>query len=119
MLLPLMVERSRLVRALEGMRTKIVALCLNEVCPELSAAQCIDVLHGGRECGDGHAVLHSKADDTAQTLHVRIDGGEEEVIEHEILEIRLALIGIRDALQKFRLDDAARTEDGGNLSEVK
>ena len=106
-----MVKHSRFIHALKSVCAEVVALRLDEIRAELTAAESIDVLQGSGKRRNGHTALNSKGYDAAQTPLVAVDGGEEEIIEHEIFEIRFALIGVRNALQKFRLNDASRTEN--------
>ena len=67
-----------------------------------------------REGRNGKAVGNGQADDLPQGALVGIDFSQEEIVEQEIIQLRILVIGFGDLGQKFGLDDAAGPENGSD-----
>ena len=81
MFVPMVMEGTSFIDALEGMGAEVVAQGLNEVGPNFGAAVGIEVLQGCRKGWNRQTVGDGQADNLPQGALVGIDLCQEEVIE--------------------------------------
>ena len=88
------------VCAFVGVGTEVVALCLEEVGWESSAAVAVEVGESGGEAGDGESELDGGGDDAAPGGLGFFDSGAEEVVEEEVFEGWIFVEGIFDVFEE-------------------
>ena len=112
-------ENAGLVNALVGVRTKEIALCLQEIRWKASGAITVEIRQRGRKRGDRYAELDSGRNDEAPfRLRLLMSPGEIP-IEEKILQRRITPIRLDDAIEKFRANDAAAAPNRGDVAEVQ
>ena len=105
-----MVEGSFPVHPLKSMGAEVVPLGLDEIGPQVAAPQGVQVLCGAGKRRDGDATQHGAGYGLPQGGKIFPDLARKEIIQQEISEAPVFLIGLRYPVQEFRLDDAARAE---------
>src|SRR5581483_2526760 len=98
---------ARLVYALVGVSTEEVALGLQEIRWKTASPVAVEE---GECCGEGrhgNAELHALDDGTPPGALVLVDGRGEEVIEEEILELGIFVVGFLDLAEELAADNAA------------
>ncbi len=108
-----------LVGALVGVGTEEVALGLEEVRWQAGSAVAIVVAEACAERGDGDAVQRGDADDFAPVLLGLAEHVLEEGIEHEVGQICVVAIRIRDAVEELCADDATAAPDRCDAAEIE
>ena len=106
MFMPMVMEGSGFIDALERMGAKIVAQGLDEVGSDLRAAVGVEVLERSREGRNGKAVGNGQADDLPQGALVGIDFSQEEIVEQEIIQLRILVINSAWMMQPARKMEA-------------
>lgn len=110
----MMMEGAGFIDALECMGAEVVAQGLDEVGPDLGTAVGIEVLQGCRKSRDRQTVGDGQADNLPQGALIGVNLCQEEVVEQEIVQVRILVIGFGNLGQEFGLDDAASPENGSN-----
>ena len=116
---PLGVEDAGLIDALVGMRTKEIALRLQEIRWKASRAITVIIRQRGRKRGDRYAELDSCRNDEAPFRLRSFDGPGEIPVEEKILQRRITPICLNDSIEKFRANDAAAAPDRGDVAQVQ
>ena len=112
-------EYARAVRACKGMRTKQVALCLDEVCAHMLAAELIQIgerVHHGRQ---RQPALQPGSSTGAQAVVARRKAHAEKFIQQQTGEGRITPERCGDIVQEIRLDDTACAENRGDRTQIK
>ena len=97
------------VDALIGVRTKVVALCLQEVCGQALTGIAVKIRKRTCHCRRGHARSNDSRHDLAPCGHERCKRLVKVRVEHEILELGIALVGILDLAEEDAPYDASAT----------
>ena len=107
-----------LIDALVGVGAEIVALALDESGGKPVDAETVVVRQGGREYGDGLADLGGQGDDATPRIDETSELGLEIRVKQEGWQFGIGVIGLDDAVEEFRADDAATTPNGGKVAGV-
>ena len=116
---PFGVEDAGLINALVGVRTKEIALRLQEIRWKASGAITVVIRQRGRKRGDRYPELDSGRNDEAPFRLRSFDGPGEIAIEEKILQRRITPICLNDSIEKFRTDDTAASPDRGDVAQVQ
>src|SRR6516162_8622528 len=116
---PLGVKNAGLIGALICMRTKEIALRLQEIRRKASRAITVVIRQRGRKRGDRYAELDSCRNDEAPFWLRSFDGPGEIPVEEKILQRRVALIRLNNPVQEFRANDAAAPPDCCDVAQVQ
>jgi hypothetical protein len=109
----------RLVQPLIGVSAKEVALGLQEIRREASAAIAVVVSEASGKGRDGHTALDGSTNGTTPSgLRLNEHLGEERS-QHQVLKVGIGLIGLLNTVQESRPYDATATPDSGNIPEVQ
>ena len=101
------------------MRTKEIALRLQEIRWKASRAITVEIRQRGRKCGDRYAELDSCRNDEAPFRLRSLDGPGEIPIEEKILQRRITPICLNDSIEKFSANDTAAAPDRGYVAQVQ
>ena len=107
-----------LIDALVGVGAEVVALALDEGGGKPVDAETVVVGQGGREYGDGLADLGGQGDDATPGIDEAGEFGLEIGVKKEGRQFGIGVVGLDDAIEEFRADDAAATPDGGEVAGV-
>ena len=110
---------ARLVGALVGVGAEEIALGLQQVGGQHGTTITIVVTERGAECRHRDAGECGHRDHFAPVLLRGVENFLEERCEHQVVERGVFAVGIGDAVQEARADDAAAAPDGGDLREVE
>src|SRR5260370_5446430 len=116
---PVGVENVGLINAFVGVRTKEIALCLQEICWRASGAIPVEIRQRGRKRGDRYTKLDSCRNDEAPFRLRSFDGPGEIPVEEKILQRRITPICLDDSIEKFGADDTASAPNRGDVAEVQ
>lgn len=108
-----------LVQALIGVSTEEVALGLQQVGRQTLGAVAVVVAQGGGEGRSGDAVQGGEGHHFAPVLLGLAEHALEEGVEHQVHQAGVGAVGVRDAVEEARTDDATATPDGGDAAEVE
>jgi len=103
----------------EGVGTEVVTLSLEKVGGEVLGAVTVEPRQSGREGGSRDTKEGSLGNNVSPTGLSLVDGLVEEVVEQEVLEVRLAAVGVGDVLEEDGSDNAATSPHEGNGRLVK
>ena len=98
---------ARLIHALVRVCAKVVALRLNQIRRQPSAANAVEEGQRRGESGHRYAEQRGLRDNHAQRRDASLQLVGEERIEDEVLETRVAVERLLDVAQETRADDAA------------
>ena len=115
---PFGVEDAGLVNALVGVRTKEIALRLQEIRWKASRAITVEIRQRGRKRGDWYAELDSGRNNEAPFRLRSFDGPCEIAIEEKILQRRITPICLNDSIKKLGANDTAAPPNRGDVAEV-
>lgn len=99
----------------ESVGAEVVTLGLEEVGGEVLGAEAVVEGQGGAEGGRGNTPLGAVGDGVAPALLGVVDGLVEEVVEEQVLEVRVLAEGVGDVLEEDGADDAAAAPHEGDL----
>mmetsp|Transcript_32412 Transcript_32412/g.52459 ORF Transcript_32412/g.52459 Transcript_32412/m.52459 type:complete len:262 (+) Transcript_32412:275-1060(+) len=110
---------SPLVNSFVCMRSKVIALCLEQVSRKALCSVRVVVVKGRRDGGDGNTRVSRKLDSVAPSnLSIGNDLGEEGSDE-QVREFWLCLKRLLNVLEESSADDAASAPHQSNVSVVK
>ena len=115
---PFGMEDAGLIDALVGMRTKEIALRLQEIRWKASGAITVIIRQRGRKRGYRYAELDGCRNDEAPFRLRSFDGLGEIPVEEKILQRRIPPIGLNDSIEKFSPDDTAAAPNRGDVAQV-
>ncbi|KAI6759042.1 hypothetical protein HG531_014038 [Fusarium graminearum] len=98
----------------EGVGTEVVTLSLEKVGGEVLGAVTVEPRQGGGEGGSRDTKKGGLGNNVSPTGLGLVDGLVEEVVEQEVLEVRLAAVGVGDVLEEDGSDDAATSPHKGD-----
>ena len=101
------------------MRAKVVALSLQQVGGQPFLTIGIEVGQRSAECRYRHPVLDGAAHGLPPALLAFFQDGTEKRIEHQVLQLGIAVKGLLDAVQKLGPDDATPTPNGRDVAVVQ
>ena len=111
---------ARLVHALVSVRAEEIALGLQQVGRQAPGAVAVVKRQRRAERRRGHAVLDRLNDGAPPgSLIVRSAGLAEEVIEQQIAQLRVLVVGFLDLAQEAAADDAAAAPHQRDAAEVE
>ena len=116
---PFGVKDAGLIDAFVGVRTKEIALRLQEIRWKASGAITVVIRQRGAKRGNRDAELDSCRNDEPPFRLRSFDGSREILVEQKILQRRVTLIRLNDPIQKFGANDAAASPDRGNVAQVQ
>src|SRR6266550_3492379 len=116
---PFGVEDAGLIGALVRMRTKEIALPLQEIRWKASRAITVVIRQRGRKRGDRYAKLDSCRHDEPPFRLRFFDGPGEIPVEEKILQRRITPICLNDSIEKFGANDTAAPPDRGDVAQVQ
>ena len=116
---PLGVKDARLVNAFVGVRTKEIALRLQEIRWKASRAITIVIGQRRRKRGDRYAELDSGRNDETPFRLRFFDGPGEIPVKQKILQRRITPICLDDSIEKLGANDTAAPPNRGNVAEVQ
>src|SRR4029077_5287965 len=116
---PLGVENAGLINAFVGVRTKEIALCLQEIRWKASGAITVEICQRGRKRWDRYAELDSCRNDEAPFRLRFFDGPSEIPVEEKILQRGITPICLNDSIEKFGANDTAAAPDRGDVAQVQ
>src|SRR5437762_4949565 len=116
---PFSMEDAGLVDALVRVRTKEIALRLQQIRWKTRRAITVVIRQRGRKRGDRYAELDSCRNDEAPFRLSSFDGSGEIPVEEKILQRRVALICLNDPVQEFRANNAAAPPDHGDVAQIQ
>lgn len=90
----------------ESVGAKVVALGLEQVGGQVLGADAVVEGERGGEGGGGDTPGGGLGDDVAPAGLRGVDGLVEEVVEEQVLEVRVGAVGLGDVLEEDRADDA-------------
>ena len=99
---------------LEGVRAKVIALRLQQIRREFLRAVPVVEAEGGAKGRRGNAPSRPLADNVSPPRLRLVDGFVEEVVEQQVLEVRVLAVRRRNVLQEHRPDNAATAPHQGN-----
>src|SRR5439155_13616939 len=79
----------------------------------------IEVSERCRKGRNGNALLDCGGDGDAPVVLCVLDNVSEIGVEQQIMQRGIAFVGVNDAIQKLRANDAAAAPDGGDIPEVQ
>lgn len=100
----------------EGVGTKVVTLSLEQVGGEVSGAVSIVEAQSRAESGGRDTPESTLADDVSPAILGLVNRLVEEIIEEQVLQVRVVAVGTGNVLQKDRPDNATTApheSDGG------
>ena len=103
----------------ESVGTEVVALCLQHVGRQVFCAVAVVEAESGGESRCWDTPESTLADDVSPSWLCLVDGLVEEVVEEQVLEIRVVTVCRGDILQEDGTDDAASTPHQGNRGLVE
>jgi hypothetical protein len=103
----------------EGVGTEVITLSLKEVGGEVLGAVAVVEGKSGAEGGCGDAPENGLGADVSPASLRVVDSLVEEVVEEEVLEVRVGAESLGDILEEDRADDAATTPHEGDLRLVE
>ena len=115
---PLGVEDAGLIDAFVRMRTKEIALRLQEIRRETSRAITVVIRQRGRKRGDRNAELDSCRNNEAPFRLRSFNGPSEILVEEKILQRRITPICLNDPIEKFGADDTAAAPNRSDVAQV-
>lgn len=98
----------------EGMGAEVVSLSLQQVGWEILGTVAIVEAKSSAEGRGWDTPESTLADDVSPSGLSRVDGLVEEVIEQEVLQVRVLAVGAGDILEEDRADNATTTPHQGN-----
>lgn len=98
----------------EGVGTEVVTLGLQQVGGEVAGAVAVVEAEGSAESGGGDTPESALADDVSPAALGLLDGGVEELVEQEVLEVGVLAVSVGDVLEEDGADDATTTPHEGN-----
>src|SRR6266478_7238036 len=101
------------------MRAEKVTLRLQQVRWQTGRAIAVEVSERCRKGRNGNAVFDRGGDGDAPVVLCVLDDIGEVGIEQQIVERQIAFVGVNDAIQKLRANDATAAPDGGDVAEVQ
>jgi len=116
---PFGVEDAGLIDALIRMRTKEIALPLQEIRWKARRAITVEIRQRGRKRGDRYTELDSCRNDEAPFRLRSFDGPGEIPVEEKILQRRITPICLNDSIEKFGANDTAAPPDRGDVAQVQ
>src|SRR5262249_26590930 len=116
---PFSVEDTRFIDALVRVRTKEIALRLQEICWKASGAITVEIRQRGRKRGDRNAELDSCRNDEAPFRLSSFDCSREILVEEKILQRGVTPIGLNDSVEKFSADDAPPAPNRSDIAQVQ
>ncbi len=99
---------------LEGMRTEVITLRLEQVGGQVLGTVTVEPRQSGGEGRGRYAEQRRLGDDIAPAGLRLVDGLVEEVVEEQVLEVCVGAVGGRDVLQEDGADDAATAPHEGD-----
>ncbi len=112
-------EDAGLVNALVGVRTKEIALRLQEIRWKASRAITVVIRQRRRKRGDRYPELDSGRNNEAPFRLRSFDGPGEIAIEEKILQRRITPICLNDSIKKLGANDTAAPPNRGDVAEVQ
>ena len=116
---PFGVEDAGLINALVSVRTKEIALRLQEIRWKASRAITVVIRQRGRKRGDRYAELDSGRDNEPPFRLRFFDGPGEISVEEKILQRRITPICLNDSIEKPGANDTAAPPNRGDVAEVQ
>eukprot|EP00053_Salpingoeca_punica_P006791 m.63469 g.63469 ORF g.63469 m.63469 type:complete len:387 (+) comp13851_c0_seq2:114-1274(+) len=110
---------ARLTHALVGVRAKVVALGLDQVGRQRGRAVAVVEGQGGAEGRHGDAVQRGRGNHAAPGGLGVVDGVGKEVVEEEVLHVRVGVKGRLDLAEEDTADDAAAAPHESNARVVE
>src|SRR5665647_314621 len=98
---------ARLVHALVSVRAEIIALRLEQVCRQNGAAVLVVERQRGAERGHRNSLLRRRRHDVAPAFLRALDFAPEIIVEQQVRELRIIIVGFLDLAEETRADDAA------------
>ena len=118
-IIPVGMKHALTIRAFVGVRTKEIALRLQEICWKASGAITVEIRQRGRKRGDRYTELDSCRNDEAPFRLRSFDGPGEIPVEEKILQCRITPICLNDSIEKFGANDTATPPDCGDVAQVQ
>lgn len=103
----------------ESVRAEVVTLGLEKVGREVLGAVAIEPRQRSRESRRRDTQQRRLSDNVSPSGLRLVDGLVEEVVEKQVLEIRVVSVSRRDVLQEHRADDAATSPHQSNRGLVE
>ena len=103
----------------ESMGTEVVALSLQKVGRKILRSISIVEAESSAEGWSGDTPESTLADNISPASLSLMDGGVEELVEEEVLKIRVLAVRAGDVLQEDRSDDATSTPHEGDFRLVQ
>ena len=101
------------------MRTEIVTLCLNQVGSRIERAQAVEITQGRTHGRQGYATQGAFCNHLTPRRQSDLYLGAEEVVEQQVLQLRILPVRIRNLLQEYGTDNTAFTPYLCNRAEVQ
>lgn len=98
----------------EGVSAEVITLSLEQVCRQILGAVTIKPGQGSRESGGWDAEQRRLRDNVSPAGLSLVDGIVEEIVEEQVLQIRLLAVRGSDVLEEDGPDNAATTPHQGN-----
>src|SRR5262249_29494569 len=112
-------ENAGFINALVRMRTKEIALRLQEIRWKTGGAITVEIRQRGRKRGDWNAEFDSCRNDEAPFRLRSFDGSREILVEEKILQLRVASIRLNDSIEEFSADDTTPAPNRGDVAQVQ
>jgi hypothetical protein len=90
----------------EGVGTEIISLGLDEVCWSVCSSVSVEEVQGGTETWGWDAQVNGSLDDASPAWLGLVNSIIEELVEQQVLEVRVGTIGLGDVLEEDRSNDA-------------
>src|SRR5262245_16068663 len=116
---PLGVENAGFIDALVRVRTKEIALRLQEIRRQTSRAITVEIRQRGRKRGDRNAEFDSCRNDEAPFRLRSFDCYREILVEEKILQRRITPIRLNDSIEEFSANDTAPAPNSGDVAQVQ
>src|SRR5882724_11813275 len=118
---PVGVEKfaARFVHPFVGVRAKIITLRLQQVRRQNGAAILIVKREGGAEGGNRNAFFRGGGDDVAPAFLRAFDFATKIIVEQQVSELGIVVVGFLDLAEETRTDDAAAAPHQRDAPEIQ
>jgi len=93
----------------EGMGTEVISLCLEHVGGKIGGAVSVKEGQSGGESGKRDTPEGRLGHNVAPAFLRLVDSLVKEIVEEQVLEVRVAAVSLGDVFEEDRADDAAAT----------
>ena len=107
------------VHAFVGVGAEVIALRLEQIRRQTRVAIAVEEGQRGAEGRHRNALLDRQGDDVAPTLLAALDLAPEVIVEQQIRELRILVVGLLDLAQEARPNDAPAAPHQGDAAVVQ